>query len=118
MIGDIWYRLIDVHYAPPLDEWDREMGRGEIRVHLETYKVIKETPKGVWLCRNFLGCDLSGMRFVLRDSRKRFACPTKEEAIESFRARKKAQIKIYTARLESAHRALGELERGRVVGDK
>lgn len=115
MVGDTWYRYVDVHYAPPLDEWERPLGRGDIKVHLEIYKVIKETPKGVWLGRDFLGYACSGRRFVLHSSRKRFACPTKDEAMVSYIARKKAQIRIYTARLESAQRALNELEKGRVI---
>lgn len=70
-------------------------------LHLETFEVLKYTQRGVWL--DYYG---GGKKFVLNEARKRFACPTKEEALESFRARKKRQIKILKAQLHSACRAL------------
>ena len=106
MIGDIWYRYMETQYAAPLDEYERPMGNGSVQINLNEYKVIKETPKGVWLGYD-IGISFSNWkRFVLLNSRKRFACPTKVEAMVSFIARKRAQIRIYKARLESAEMAL------------
>lgn len=48
----------------------------------------------------------SPTRFVLLESRKRFACPTKEEALESFIARKEKQISIYNSKLKRAKESL------------
>lgn len=72
-------------------------------VNLNSYQVTKETPKGVWL---------EGRRFVLRGARKRFACPTVEEAAESFVARKRRQINILRAQLRHAEAALATAESG------
>jgi hypothetical protein len=112
MADTYWYRYDDIQYASPLDEYER-VGIGEIKVHLQEYRVVKETPKGVWLQQqsSFSKFGDSDRRFVLKDARKRFACPTKEQAMESFEARKKAQIRIYTARIKRAEKALLDLER-------
>lgn len=64
------------------------------------YPVISETACGVWL-------DVLGRkRFVRTDARKRFACPTEDEAMESFRARKRRQIRILRHQLAAAEAAL------------
>ena len=112
MIGDIWYRYMETQYAAPLDEYERPMGNGSVQINLTEYHVIKETPKGVWL-RHTGFLMYNWKKFVLLGSRKKFACPTKEEAMVSFIARKRAQIRIYKDRLESAEMALAIVE-----GDK
>lgn len=111
MADDIWYRYIDIQFAPPMDEFEHLSVGGEVKVHLQEYKVIRETPKGVWLCSVIGDYECSDRRFVLRGTRKQFACPTKEQAMESFVARKKAQIRIYTARIKRAEEALLDLKR-------
>ena len=67
--------------------------------------VLKVTPKGFWI-------DMCGFgrikRFVLARGRKRFAHPTKEEALQAFIYRKKAQVKILSDRLASAKAALAK----------
>jgi deoxyribodipyrimidine photolyase-like uncharacterized protein len=58
--------------------------------------VAKETPKGCWI-------DVYGKRkFILNDAVKRYACPTKELALQSFIARKRRQCAILRAQLENA----------------
>ena len=60
---------------------------------ISKHAVIERTPCGVWL-------DYHGQRkFVLSGARKRFACPTIEEAKESFIARKTRQLAILRARV-------------------
>lgn len=82
---------------------------GGIDVRLSEIPVVKETPKGVWLYAARPG---SG-RFVLRGSRKRWACPTIGEAKESFLARKRRQVKLLRGQLQQAEAALSIAE-----GDK
>jgi len=41
-------------------------------------------------------------KLVLRDSRKRFACPTKEEALESLKHRSKHRLSHLNAALQKA----------------
>lgn len=58
------------------------------------YKVVRETAKGVWI-------DVYGKeRFVLSGAIKRYAYPTKDEALHSFIKRKERQMKILQAQLE------------------
>ena len=95
-----WYRFVDIQWAPPVDEWDNIIGVGKLTVELYRWHVEKHTPKGV---------RLEGGKFVLRDARKRWACPTIEEALESFKARKKRQIKIHQATVRRAEKALAEI---------
>jgi len=97
MIGE-WFRIDDVRHAS-VDAWGEVCG-SYTACYLKTYPVLKVTPKGVQLSV------YGKRRFVRNDARKRFACPTKEEAIESFKARKAAQKRIYTARIKAADDAL------------
>jgi len=82
------------------------------------FYLVKETPKGYWISsyRNydknvhltFLG---DYPRWVSKTSRKRYAYPTREEALEGFKARKRRQIAILKNRLEQAQAALFYAER-------
>ncbi|WKV16928.1 hypothetical protein [Microcystis phage MJing1] len=89
------FRVQERRYAGPVDEFgDPVPGvRGEMEISLHTLPVAKVTPKG-WR----LECG----RFVLRDARKRFACPTVDEAFVSFVARKDRQARIHMARAADA----------------
>lgn len=91
----VWYRYEECRHTDG------------VRVTLREYPVLRKTPKGVWLDTGF-----GGSRFVLRDAHKRWACPTKDEAEESFKARKRRQIKILRRQLEDAHKALAAAENG------
>jgi hypothetical protein len=98
-MSEVYYRFEDKSYSvlcgPTEDDY-----ASQLRVHCHQYPVVKTTPKGVWL--NVYG----DRRFVLNEARKRFACPTVELAHESFKARKKRQIKIYESRIKDARQAL------------
>jgi hypothetical protein len=98
--GEVWYRMTSHVVSAGVDEWDNPVGPGHVEVYVHEHDVIKHTPKGVWL--NAYG----EKKFVRRDARKRFACPTKEEALESFVARKKRQIGILSAQLRNAEDAI------------
>ena len=102
---EFWYRFEDQRYAPSLNEFDEAVGRGSLKIHLYTYLVLKHTPKGVWINAS-PRFSFGHKKFVLKDARRRFACPTKEEALESFFARKKRQIGILRTRADDAEEAL------------
>lgn len=74
---------------------------GSVEIHLQSFRVIKPTKCGYWIS---LGC--SYQKWVSATGRKRYAHPTKAEAIQSFRARKLRQINILSAQLFNARRAL------------
>ena len=106
-----FYRYEDVMYAGPVDECGDYSGPGELRVELREYEVVKTTPKGAWIRRS----SMDNKRFVNLQARKQYACPTIEEAAESFKARKNAQIRIHQARVVRAQRALYILAHGKEV---
>ncbi len=100
MSEEYWYRYYDMQYAPSLDEWDNPVGVGQVRVLLAEYSVLSLTPCGAWLLVN------GDRRWTKKDVIRHFACPTLEEAKESFVARKRKQISIYQARIVRAERAI------------
>lgn len=105
---DVAYRYVDVGTSS-IDEWDEVVSTGT-KIYLEAYTIISHTPKGFWI-RYFLR-----RRFVLNTARKRFACLTIEDARESYIARKKAQARIYKARLHIAEKILAHVESGHWEG--
>lgn len=115
-IGDIWYRYEDernAHLSISENGVDSYFSTLSIRLH--EFTVHKVTPKGVWLA--LYGPDdlhrigEGSRRFVLLGARKRFACPTKTEALQSLLARRKKQRRIYMARLASTNEAIRLIER-------
>lgn len=98
-VGDTWYRYEDRRYAS-LDEWD-DVYSVRVALEMSTFTVQKVTPKGVWLTNRWMA-----PRFVLMEARKRFAHPTKEEALTSIKARKERQIGILSKQLENARRVI------------
>jgi hypothetical protein len=107
MTEEIWHRFEDRRTAPPLNEWDEPVGDPGVTLFHRTFEVVKKTRHGVWLREFWTTLPFFGeKRFVLRGARKRFACPTKQEAMESFKARKRAQIAIHKMNLRLTERAL------------
>lgn len=63
---------------------------------LHTYNLHKETPKGYWIGHG-LNCPdnlRSDSRWVSKTARKRYAYPTKEEALNNFIKRTEKRVKI------------------------
>lgn len=83
-----------------IEDAERELFRSELQIYVRTYKVMKETPKGVWLWV------YGRRRFVLHESRKKFAHPTLDSALTSFKARKAAQIRILSSQIARAEQAV------------
>jgi len=99
-----FYRIEEVHY---------EYGP---RLYMRKLYSIKETPCGHWIHTDpkfdensiyFIG---DRKRWISNTSRKRYAYPTLKEALIGYRARKRRQINILTARLDYARLALAEAE--------
>lgn len=57
-------------------------------IYFYSYPVVKYTNKGVWIKVD------TDKKFVLLSGKKRFAYPTKEEALYSLKCRKERQLKI------------------------
>jgi len=80
----------DWNYLPP-----------NITVSETQFNLIKETNCGYWIQR-----EMGDKKWVSKTSRKRYAYPSKEEALKGFVARKFRQISILTAQLGNAKSAM------------
>ena len=79
---------------------------------LKTYNLQRETPKGYWIAYGGSpGCFIGDERWVSKTSRKRFAYPTKEEAMVNLIARTKSRIKILKSQLSTCEIALASAEK-------
>lgn len=96
-VGDTWYRYEERRYGVA-NEFD-EVVSSYVQLELIELKVTKVTPKGVWVTR-FLS-----KKFVLTAANKRYALPTKQEALESLLARKARQIRILESNVKHAREA-------------
>lgn len=107
MEPEFWYRYRDYATADLIDDYgDPVPGTGHTAVVLDRYRVLSITRKGAWLYTPAEMTANGPKKFVLRDARKRFACPTVEEAKESFIRRKRRQIIINRARIRQAEAAI------------
>ena len=88
-----FYRYTDIRYTDG------------VRVHLNEFNLVKETPKGYWIKHDW-DWDDSDKRWVSKDGKNRYAYPTKKEAMVNFLARKKRQIEILEYKLNDARMAL------------
>lgn len=120
-VGDTWYRYEDERRAHlSISENSVESYFSTLSIVLREFTVDKVTPQGAWI-RGFWRQEkedgvfhMAGpesRRFVLLNARKRFACPTKMEALQSLLARRKKQRRIYKARLSHIEEAIRQVER-------
>jgi hypothetical protein len=104
--GDVLYRFDAVSYSycadPDLEEY-RSTGP---KLELTCYDVRRWTPTGATL-QVMSGAKHKHVNLMCA---KRFACRTPQEALESYRARKRKAVRIYDARAENARRELALAE--------
>lgn len=92
-VTEVWYRYED------------RLTTDGVYVCCWELELIKKTPMGVVIR------DVGGQRRFIADSwTKKYACPTKALALESFVARKTKQISIYEARARNARRAIAKAQ--------
>lgn len=108
---EVWYRYEDYLVSNgginECGDWESS-DPPTVKVRLVEFGIKKHTPKGVRL-------DFG--KFVLKNSNKRFACPTVEEARASFIVRKTKQISILSAQLRNAETALKLFQEGKHESD-
>lgn len=64
------------------------------------FALRKETPKGYWIARRYSDTSISSFKqWVSKTSKKRYAYPTKEEALKNFLLRTKRRVKILSHQL-------------------
>jgi len=73
-------------------------------VYCTVLYLIKETPKGYWI--GYMDYNDKPTCWVSKTAKKRYAYPTKQEAWDSFKARKARQVNILTKKLDIAKQAL------------
>lgn len=80
-----------------------------IKLQLQTYNLIKETPKGYWIGYGFPieGKLSSKGRWVSKTARKRYAFPTKEEALNNFIKRTEKRLKILSTQADHCKYSIG-----------
>lgn len=93
---DVLWRCQAQRYSIVIDPDADIFGVSNPELQMWWYPVKRRTPKGAWISD----------RFIRLTAFKRYACNTETEAIESFIARKKRQIKILTAQLKNAEQDL------------
>lgn len=89
-----------------MGEWEFS-GSYSYALHLDRYEVLKHTAKGVWIAtrgRPLGNPNNTNATFVNNHTTKRFALPTKEDALISFIARKEREASIYWHRGREAER--------------
>lgn len=101
MSQEVWHRFEDRLFIV-----DKQREHGVVDIVHCTYPVIRHTKCGAWL-------DVYGKeKWASKTSKRKFACPTKEQAKKSFIARKKAQIRILRRKLKTAEEALEMMSSG------
>lgn len=63
-----------------------------LSLEITEFKLVRETPKGYWISPDLEYFHFSEKRWIPKVSRKRYAYPTKKEALDSFIIRKQHQI--------------------------
>jgi hypothetical protein len=92
-----FYRYEAVQYSPT--DYDGEYYSSVIpnpKIELRTFNLLKETLKGYWVGYGSLSeGSLRGQgRWVSKTAKKRYAYPTKEEALKNFTKRTEKRLKI------------------------
>lgn len=67
------------------------------------YIIVKETPCGYWINHSMF---CSAKRWTSKTGKKRFAYPTKADALDNFICRRTRQIEILTEKINTANSAL------------
>jgi len=74
-----------------------------VRVHLDQYLVLRETPEGYWF-----SIDSYHKKWTSKNTLRRYAYPTKKEALTSFIARQKRSIALCNRNIYAAKKAMEE----------
>jgi len=102
-LGAYW-RIEEITYSSADEYGDVIPGGGRVVLRLRPYEVLKRTDRGARIDDNS-----SGGRWIANAWNKQWACATIDEAVASFRARKRRQIAIYKGRISEIEAALRKL---------
>ena len=89
--------------------WYTNYDGGRIQITFFEYYLLRETPCGYWINGELYD---SKDRWISKNSRKSYAYPTKEQALNSLKCRKNRQVKILEGRLRESKAILYMIEEG------
>ena len=102
-----FYRYEAVQYAE--HDMDGEYVQSAFpnpKVELREYNLFKETEKGYWIGYGKPGGFNGPQKWVSKTSKKRFAYPTKKEALTNFIKRNERRVRILKYQLDSCETAI------------
>ena len=89
-----------------------------VQVALQTLYLIKETPKGYWISENAfyqekykLSSIYDKPKWVSKTAKKRYAYPTKLEALNSYKWRKKRQVEYASYTIGRAEQVIEQIDK-------
>lgn len=103
--GTKLYRYEVVRYSVVIDAEMDMFGTSRAYLKLREFSITARTPKGVWIGFN----RGDKWKWVSNTSRKRYAYPTKVEASEAYKQRKRAFVRHAKAQLKRAEEDLALL---------
>jgi hypothetical protein len=96
-----FYRYVAIEYAST--DYDGEYVQSSIpnpKLELHIFNLYKETPKGYWIGYGKPNNLHDKGKWVSKTSRKRYAYPTKEEALNNYIKRTERRIRILSWQLK------------------
>lgn len=96
--------MSDTYYRAVCTTDQEYPGEDDFYIEFLEYTAVKRTAKGVWI--RLAKYDHAKPRFVLDNAIKRYAYPTKAEALKNFIYRKTRHIRIAESQLAEAKIAL------------
>lgn len=69
-------------------------GFRDVKIVEKIYSAVRETPKGYWIINTENSYFGEKQRWIPKQSRRRYAYPTRKEALESFIKRQEERIRI------------------------
>lgn len=102
-----FYRYEAVVYANMSSDYGYSI-RSMPKLVLHTYNLHKETPKGYWIGHGYYAPDVlrGNSTWVSKTAKKRYAYPTKEEALTNYIKRTEYRIRILKSQLSDCEYGL------------
>lgn len=94
----VLYRYQDVHF-------------GITAIQLFTFRVFKETPCGFWYVRD------NEEKWVSKKAKRRYCYPSKEDAWDSFKHRKRAHLRHLKNKLDGINQILKIIDKKELDGN-
>ena len=107
-----FYRYEAINYASiGIDGEYEQPNNPNPEIQLIVFILLRETEKGYWIC---IGGDHGSLRskgrWVSKTAKKRYAYPTKSEAMTNFLARTNRMIRILSWQLDTCRVAVSKAE--------